>query len=75
MYYIICLVKLLNGTCTVTAAEDLTIQDACRRSNRFNGIDYDKGRLEYYVTDTNHENKKVRIHSKLSFTFSLKCCS
>ena len=55
------LVKLLNGTCTVTAAEDLTIKDACRRSNRFNGIDYDKARLEYYVTDTNHENKKVSL--------------
>ena len=69
------LVKLLNGTCTVTAAEDLTIKDACRRSNRFNGIDYDKARLEYYVTDTNHENKKVSIQhlkwSKLIFRFSL----
>ena len=64
-------VKLLNGTCTVTAAEDLTIKDACRRSNRFNGIDYDKARLEYYVTDTNHENKKVSLQhlkwSKFSF--------
>lgn len=68
-------IKLLNGTCTVTAAEDLTIKDACRRSNRFNGIDYDKARLEYYVTDTNHENKKVSIQhlkwSKLIFRFSL----
>ena len=60
-YSISFLVKLLNGTCTVTAAEDLTIKDACRRSNRFNGIDYDKARLEYYVTDTNHENKKVSL--------------
>ena len=57
-----CLVVLPNGECQLTASEDLTIKQACQKSNRFIDIKYDlyNTRLEYYYTNAQHQKEKVR---------------
>ena len=52
-------VVLYNGECTITASEDYTIEEACKKHNRFVNVDFMNSRLEYRYTSTAHETEKV----------------
>ena len=48
---------MLNGICSVTAAEGLSVRDALLKSNRFRDIEFSKSRLEYhFIKPDNHES-------------------
>ena len=56
-------IVLYNGDCTITAAEEFTIKEACLRSNRFMNININRSRLERYITNESH--------SKVTFSFNI----
>merc|ERR1712123_40258 len=50
-------IVLYNGDCTITAAEEFTIKEACLRSNRFMNININRSRLERYITNESHSKE------------------
>ena len=53
---------LINGDCTVPASEELTIKEACLKSNRFLNINLNKSRLERYITNERHERETQYVN-------------
>lgn len=55
-------IVLPNGTCTVVAERGMTMEQVCRKNNRFNHLDLNQSHLEEHTIGKDHKSKKTLVN-------------